>query len=88
MQGAAVSGQGVAAGREAVLEFLANRGAQRRQDVGGGGADVADGLADHRAHRRLIEGVEAAVGERGTGFRRTQRGQSLWCLRDYSHSLN
>ncbi|MDX2557652.1 hypothetical protein [Streptomyces stelliscabiei] len=32
---------------------------------GTGGADVTDGLADHRAHRRLIEGLEAAVGERG-----------------------
>jgi hypothetical protein len=32
---------------------------------GGGGANVADGLADHRAHRGPIEGLEAAVGERG-----------------------
>lgn len=26
-------------------------------------ADVTDGLANHRAHRRLIEGLEAAVGQ-------------------------
>lgn len=30
-----------------------------------GGADVADGLADHCAHCGHIEGLEAAVGERG-----------------------
>jgi hypothetical protein len=42
------------------------RGIRRR--IGGrhrGGADVADGLADHRAHDGLIEGLEAAVGEHG-----------------------
>ncbi|MFF4466848.1 hypothetical protein ACFY13_46350 [Streptomyces mirabilis] len=31
----------------------------------GGGADVADGLADHRAHRGRGESLQAAVGERG-----------------------
>ncbi|WP_234319436.1 hypothetical protein [Streptomyces sp. NRRL S-237] len=30
-----------------------------------GGADVADGLADHGAHGGLIERLKAAVGERG-----------------------
>ncbi|MFI1769136.1 DUF4158 domain-containing protein [Streptomyces sp. NPDC020800] len=35
-------------------------GRQRR-----GGADVADGLADHCPHRGLIESLEAAVGKRG-----------------------
>ncbi|MEU6184212.1 hypothetical protein [Streptomyces coeruleorubidus] len=43
------------------------RGIRRR--VGGRrrwcGADVPNGLADHRARRGLIEGLEAAVSERG-----------------------
>ncbi|MEU0390270.1 hypothetical protein [Streptomyces chartreusis] len=43
----------------------ASAGSAGESVVGGGGADVADGLANRRAHRRLIEGVEVAVGERG-----------------------
>ncbi|MFD3662783.1 hypothetical protein ACFWVF_19650 [Streptomyces sp. NPDC058659] len=59
----------VGAGGEVV-----NEGAQRgergiRWWIGGrekrGDADVADGLADHGAHGGLIDGLEAAVGERG-----------------------
>ena len=57
----------VGAGSE-VVDDGAQRGDDRvRQRFGGRpgrGADIADGLADHGAHRGLIEGLQAAVGER------------------------
>ncbi|WP_331734194.1 MULTISPECIES: helicase associated domain-containing protein [unclassified Streptomyces] len=33
--------------------------------MAGGGADVADGLADHRVHSGRVKGLKAAVNERG-----------------------
>ena len=70
----------VRAGGE-VVDDAAQRGHGRvRRRIGRrrrrGGADVADGLADHGAHRGGVEGL-AAVGERGEAAGESSSATSL-----------
>ncbi|MGW9122378.1 hypothetical protein ACWGRV_38285 [Streptomyces sp. NPDC055663] len=59
----------VGAGGEVVDDGARGGDGRVRRRIGGRwgrrGSDAADGLADHGAHRGGVEGLEAAVGERG-----------------------